>query len=42
MSIDLPVFRFEAERMLAGRLREAADRVIASNWYVLGPEVIAT
>lgn len=39
MNIEVPVFRFEAEPALLQALREAADRVIASNWYVLGREV---
>jgi dTDP-4-amino-4,6-dideoxygalactose transaminase len=39
MSIDLPVFRFEVAPTLTQALREAADRVIASKRYVLGPEV---
>ena len=36
MKIDLPVFRFEHEPALTQALKDAADRVIASNWYVLG------
>jgi aminotransferase EvaB len=39
MSIDLPVFRFEVAPALTQALQEAADRVIASTRYVLGPEV---
>lgn len=39
MTIDVPVFRFDVEPAVDATLRDAATRVLASRWYVLGREV---
>jgi dTDP-3-amino-2,3,6-trideoxy-4-keto-D-glucose/dTDP-3-amino-3,4,6-trideoxy-alpha-D-glucose/dTDP-2,6-dideoxy-D-kanosamine transaminase len=39
MTIDVPVFRFDVEPAVDAALRDAAARVLASRWYVLGREV---
>jgi len=36
---DIPVFKFESDSDLEQSLREAAERVLKSGWYVLGAEV---
>ncbi len=41
MTIDLPVFRFATDPALAEELQRAAQHVIESRRYVLGPEVDA-
>ena len=41
VNVDIPVFEFADEPAVASALRRAADRVIASKWFVLGNEVRA-